>query len=380
MLIITRKAVIVFILIFTFTLTSQAVDYPKVSASGAVLIDADTLEILYEKNAYEKRSMASTTKIMTALIAVQSGCLNDIVVIRDKPYIEGTAIGFEEGDTLTVRDLCYAVMLESGNDAAVLLAEHLSGSEENFSILMNKKAAELGMKSTSFITASGLDADGHYTTAYDMAVLGAYAVKSPDFREICSAKSYTARYIEPEKTRYFSNHNRLLTSCEGVFGIKTGFTKKSGRCLVSACERMGKILVAVTLNAPDDWNDHKKLYDYGYSLYKEGEISVTVPCKIPVKGSQVSSVKLDSVNKINTVFLENSTVTTRVCLNRFVYAPVEKYDTAGKIVVYQNGKPIAEKSICSLEAADTVVGCNKTKRTLLQQIADYIKNIFSKER
>ncbi len=377
MLIITRKAVVIFILIFAFAFTSKAVSAPEVSAVGAVLIDADTHEILYEKNAYERRSMASTTKIMTGLIAVESGRYNDTVTVKSKPYVEGTAIGFEEGDTLTVKDLCYAMLLESGNDAALLIARFFSGSEEEFSVLMNEKAAKLGMKNTNFVTASGLDADEHYTTAYDMALLGSYAVKNSVFREICSTKSYTANYIEPQKSRYFSNHNRLLTSCEGVIGIKTGFTKKSGRCLVSACERMGKTLVAVTLNAPDDWNDHKKLYDYGFSLYEEGQISVFVPSEITVRGSDKSTVKLNSVNNINAVFLKGSTVTSKVYLKQITYAPVDKYDISGKVVIYQNGVPILEKSIFSLESADITAASVTTKRTLFQQIADYIKDIFS---
>ena len=376
MFIITRKAVVIFILIFAFTFTSSALTSPEVSASSAVLIDADTLEILYERNAYERRSMASTTKIMTGIIAVESGRLNDLVKVKKKPYIEGTAIGFDKGDTLTVNDLCYAMLLESGNDAAVLIAEFLAGSEEKFSVLMNKKAAQLGMENTNFITASGLDADVHYTTAYDMALLGAYAVKNSAFREICSAKSYTAKFVEPEKTRHFSNHNRLLSSCEGAFGIKTGFTKKSGRCLVSACERMGKTLVAVTLNAPDDWNDHKRLYDYGYSLYEEGEVKVTFPREISVRGSDKRTVRLGGADEIKTVYLKNSTVTSRVYLNKITYAPLDAYDITGKIVIYQNGVPIHEQSVYSLEKADIVKNYRTTKRTLFQQLADYIKDIF----
>ena len=377
MLIITRKAVVIFILIFAFSFTSRALDNPEVSAMGAVLIDADTLEILYEKNAYKKRSMASTTKIMTGLIAVESGRLDDLVRVDKKPYIEGTAIGFDEGDTLSVKDLCYAMLLESGNDAALLIAEFFAESEENFSRIMNEKAAVLGMKNTNFVTASGLDADEHYTTAYDMALLGAYAVRNPIFREICSTKSYKAEYAEPNKTRYFSNHNRLLTSCEGAIGIKTGFTKKSGRCLVSACERMGKILVAVTLNAPDDWNDHEKLYNYGFSLYEEGEVNVAFPREIAIKGSDKSSIKLGGIDKITAVYLKNSSVTSKVYLNKITYAPVEMYDVSGKIVIYQNGIPILEKSIISLEKADIVADYKTSKKTLIQQIADYIKNIFS---
>ena len=380
MLIIIRNTLVAFLLVFAFTLTSYAISSPEVSAASAVLIDGDTLEVLYEKNARDKRSMASTTKIMTSLIAVESGRLDECVTVKEKPYIEGTAIGFNKGDKLTVRDLCYAMLLESGNDAALVIAEFFADTEVDFSLLMNKKAEQLGMKSTNFVTASGLDADEHYTTAFDMALLGAYAVKNAHFREICSSKNYKAEYIEPDITRYFSNHNRLLSSCEGVIGIKTGFTKKSGRCLVSACERDGKLLVAVTLNAPDDWNDHNKLYDYGYSLYEKTIITTDIPSQIPVRGSNSSSIRLNTVSCITVNALRGCNLSYAVHLKKNIYAPVRVNDAIGCITVYQNGFPVAAQSIFSVENADLPLDYKTYKPTLRQRLADYFKNIFSKER
>ena len=380
MLILIRNFTVVSLLVFVLSFTSKAISEPSVSATSAILIDADTAEILYEKNAYEKRSMASTTKIMTGIIAVESGMLNETVTVTEKPYIEGTAIGFNKGDKLTLKDLCYALLLESGNDAALLISRYFSGTEDDFSLLMNEKAVEIGMKSTNFVTASGLDADEHYTTAYDMALLGAYAVKNRDFREICSSKSYKAEYIEPQITRYFSNHNRLLSSCDGAIGIKTGFTKKSGRCLVSACEREGKKLVAVTLNAPDDWNDHEKLYSYGYSLYEQKSLELDIPSEIIVKGSDKTNIKTGNPSSISVKALKNSTLTVKILLNKIIYAPVKKQDVLGGIIVSQNGKCIKRFDIVSLEDADIKQDYIIYKPTLFQRIADYIKHIFSKER
>lgn len=373
MLIILKKIGVTVLLFFCFSFVCYATNEPDVSASCAVLIDGDTLEVLYGKNSDTQRSMASTTKIMTALIAVESGKLDKTVKVKEKPYIEGTAIGFDKGDKLTLETLCYAMLLESGNDAALLTAQYLAGSEEKFSILMNTKATEIGMSNTNFVTSSGLDDERHYTTAYDMALLGAYSVKNEKFREICSTKTYKAQFLQPETVRYFSNHNRLLTSCEGVIGIKTGFTKKSGRCLVSACERNGKLLVAVTLNAPDDWNDHKKLYDYGYSLYEEAFLSVEAPETVKVYGSDTKEIKAQIINGLNIYIKKNSRIKTEIHLNRFLYAPIKKYDIIGKILFLQNDCVIAEQPIISTENADSLKYFKIHKPSIFGRIAEFFK-------
>lgn len=378
MLIIFRNFALTVFLLFSFSFVCYADNSPEVSASSAVLIDGDTLEVLYEKKSDSQRSMASTTKIMTALIAVESGKLEKTVKVKEKPYIEGTAIGFNKDDKLTLETLCYAMLLESGNDAAVLTAEYLAGSEKQFSVMMNKKAAEIGMVNSNFVTSSGLDADEHYTTAYDMALLGAYAVKNDKFREICSTKSYKAHFLQPETIRYFSNHNKLLNTCEGAIGIKTGFTKKSGRCLVSACERNGKLLVAVTLNAPDDWNDHKKLYDYGHSLYEKIVIDVEIPESISVQGSDKKAIKPVRANRTEVTALKNSKITTEIRLNQFLYAPVKKYDIIGKIIFLQNDCVISEQYIISAEYADILKNFKLYKPSLFSRISDFFK--FNKKK
>lgn len=375
MLITLKKISFTILLIFCFTFVCCAEGAVQISASSAILIDGDTLEVLYEKNSEAKRSMASTTKIMTALIAVESGRLDETVNIKNNPYVEGTAIGFNAGDKLTLETLCYAMLLESGNDAAVVVAEYLGKSEEKFSDMMNRKAAEIGMKNTNFVTASGLDAQEHYTTAYDMALLGAYAVKNEIFREICSTKSYKAQFLQPETVRYFSNHNKLLSSCDGVIGLKTGYTKKSGRCLASACERNGKLLVAVTLNAPDDWNDHKKLYDYGYSLYGYTELAVNIPDSVAVYGSDKKAFKTECSAEYELYVLKGSVVTKKIFMRSFFYAPIERNDVIGKISFFQNGSLIAEYPILSGEDADVLKKYKIYKPSVFSRIINYITNI-----
>ena len=357
----------------SFSFVCCAYACPDISASSAVLIDADTLEVLYDKESEIRRTMASTTKIMTTLLAVESDNLDKTVKVKDDVYIEGTAIGFKKGDKLTLEALCYAMMLESGNDAAVLTARYLAGNEENFSTVMNSKAAEIGMNNTNFVTASGLDADGHYSTAYDMALLGAYSIKNAKFREICSKKNYKAIFLNSGSVRYFSNHNKLLSMCGGAIGVKTGFTKKSGRCLVSACERNGKLLVAVTLNAPDDWNDHIRLYDYGYSLYDEIALSSQIPEAVKIYGSEIKSIRPQLTGEIKVYALKNSSVETVIQLNHFLYAPIKKFDTIGKILYLQNGYKIAEQPIVSAETADAYEDYLIYKPSVFSRISDFIK-------
>lgn len=373
LLVIFKKITVIFLLCSVLHFSVFAVDYPDISASGAVLIDSDTEQVLYEKNAHAKMSMASTTKIMTVLIAVESGKMDDVVTVDEKIYIEGTAIGFEKNDKITVEDLCYAALLESGNDAAVLIAEHFAGSEEAFSKIMNTKAEEIGMTDTNFVTASGLDDKEHYTTAYDMAVLGVYAVKNDEFKKICSTKTYTSHFVDSDKVRYFSNHNKLLRYVDGVFGIKTGFTKKSGRCLISACERDGKTLVVSTLKAPDDWNDHDALYEYGYSLFEKQNLVYNKPItNICVIGSDKKIIATETHGAKEISVLKNSKIKTEIHLKRFFYAPIKKHDILGEIKFFQNKKLIATHQITAAEDADVIEELKYNNKNIFKKLFSYI--------
>ena len=230
-----KKIFSVIIILTLFPFSALAANNPETSARSAIVINADTKEIIYEKNAYEFLSMASTTKIMTSLLAVESGRLSEFVTAEKDYNCEGTAISIKKGDTFTLEALVYAMLLESGNDAAELTADFIAGSQIDFSEIMNQKAKIIGMNSTRFVTSSGLDAQGHGTTAYDMAQLGSYAIKNPVFRKICSTQKATVEYISPDISRTFINHNRLLKEYEGIIGIKTGFTKMEFDTELSLC-------------------------------------------------------------------------------------------------------------------------------------------------
>lgn len=364
---------LIFAVVFSFSVYSA--DEPNLSAECAVLINAETLEVLLEKNANKRHSMASTTKIMTALLALESGRLGETVTARNL-VTEGTSIGLKDGYKLSLEALTWGMLLESGNDAAKLTADFLAGSEENFALLMNEKAGKIGMTSTNFVTASGLDSSEHYSTAYDMALLGAYAVKKPLFREICSAKSKTVRFIKPDISLTFYNHNRLLSSCEGVFGIKTGFTKKSGRCLVSACRRQGVTLVAVTLNAGDDWNDHKKLYDYGYDKTVTESACLRLPESVKVYGGNYNTLAImaDEERTVYSYSGEKGEIRQKLYLKEFLYAPIKKGEIVGKAVIIRNGKEIAETDITA--AHDILAAEPVSTPTLWERIYNRIIDIF----
>ncbi|MDY3928177.1 MAG: D-alanyl-D-alanine carboxypeptidase family protein [Clostridia bacterium] len=268
------KLIVFLTVFFIFSENVYALD---TSAECACLIAADSGEILYEKNPDVRHQMASTTKIMTAVIALERNSMNDTVVVSaNAASQEGSSIYLRGGEEISVKNLVYGMMLNSGNDAACAIAEHICGSVEEFAEIMTKKAHEIGAVNTSFKNASGLDADGHYSTAADMAKIAAYAMRKPEFREIVSTK--TAQIETSSGITYLKNHNKLLWNYDGCIGVKTGYTKSTGRCLVSCAERDGVTLIAVTLGAPDDWKDHSAMLDYGFesteciSLAKKGDI------------------------------------------------------------------------------------------------------------
>ncbi|MBQ8107414.1 MAG: D-alanyl-D-alanine carboxypeptidase, partial [Ruminococcus sp.] len=261
--------VMTMLLIFTIgSIRVSAQELPEISAKYGVVYNPATGEVIFDKNAEAKAPMASTTKIMSALIVLQREDL-DVPFVVDSEAIktEGSSMGLREGDQVTLRALVCGMLLPSGNDAANAAAVRVGGSVEGFVELMNRKASELGLENTHFVTPSGLDdyTDEHYSTALDMAKLAAEAMKNDEFRRICSKDKIKVCFGDPPYERWLTNTNKLLKMGSEYVGIKTGFTDKAKRCLVSACDREKGELICVTLNAPDDWNDHVKLYDYGYS-------------------------------------------------------------------------------------------------------------------
>lgn len=261
------KHFLLFIVLYLiFPLIGQANAEINVSARNAILIEQSTGRVLYEKNAHEIASIASITKIMTAIIAIESDTINDITrASRRAIHTEGSSIYLEQGEKMLVEDLIYGLMLRSGNDAAVAISEHVAGSVEGFVYLMNEKARWLGMTNTSFDNPHGLDSDNHFSTAYDMALLLQYAMENPLFQEISGTKSYRAK----SRSYAWQNKNKLLTSLYTFCtGGKTGFTKKTGRTLSTSASKDGLNLIAVTLDAPDDWRDHIQMYEWGFNNFK----------------------------------------------------------------------------------------------------------------
>ena len=230
----------------------------SVSAVSAILLDADTGEVLYEKDAHRQMLIASTTKILTALVALEQGELQKEVTVTQQHMVEGSSMYLKPGETVTVEELLYGLLLCSGNDAALALAEGCCGSVEAFVAEMNRMAQRIGMENSSFANPNGLDAESHYSTARDMALLAAYAANNHTFVRFCSTSQVSAA------GRTMSNHNRLLREVDGCIGMKTGYTMAAGRTLVTCTVRNGRTLVAVTLNDGNDWADHKALYQYGF--------------------------------------------------------------------------------------------------------------------
>ncbi len=286
--------------------------------------------------------MASTTKIMTGLILAESGRLDETVVCSVKAVtVEGSAMGLKAGDKITGKDLLYGLMLMSGNDAANVIAEFLAGSNERFAEIMNKKAKDLGLEDTNFVTPSGLDDDNHYTTAYDLAKLTAYALKNPDFKDACSRSQVSIRFGNPTVKYTITNHNRLLKEYKGCIGVKTGFTKKSGRCLVSAAERDGKTIIAVTLKDPNDWRDHKELLDHGFDKLE----SVTFSCEkfisTPIINGDVECFL--GYEDITVSCLEQNIdkLSIEIIKPDYLIAPIKEGSKIGRVEVLFNGRVIA---------------------------------------
>nr|WP_249292464.1 D-alanyl-D-alanine carboxypeptidase family protein [Metabacillus flavus] len=246
----------------------------NVSAKSAILIEQATGRVLLSKNENEKLRIASITKIMTAILAIESGKLDEEVTISSRAvYTEGSSVYLQAGEKIKLRELVYGLMLRSGNDAAVAIAEHVGGSLEGFVYKMNQKAEEIGMSNSEFANPHGLDDhENHFSTAYDMALLMRYAMNNPDFKEISGTKVHKSPNPEEKWDRVWKNKNKLLTSLyQYCTGGKTGYTKRAKRTLVTTASKDGLDLIAVTINAGDDWNDHIGMYEYGfdhYDLYK----------------------------------------------------------------------------------------------------------------
>ena len=309
------------------------------SAKSAILLDGQTGRVLYEKLPDRQSLIASTTKIMTALIVCeQVNVLDRVRIPKEAVGIEGSSMYLKEGEILTVQDLLYGLMLHSGNDAAVALAIYCGGTVEGFAELMNDKAHRLGLHNTHFVNPNGLDSPGHYSTARDMAILSAYAMENPIFYKTVSTKTVTAG------SRHLRNHNKLLWKLEGADGVKTGFTKKAGRILVSSCTRNGRRLICVTMNDGNDWQDHKNLMETGFANYTVRQIIKKGDCvgRVPIISGEAACVTLIASEDFSYSLAQGEEPEIVLSKPGFVYAPVAQGQQAGNAYVCLNGKPVGE--------------------------------------
>lgn len=366
---------LIFCLIFctqAFILTPEAA---RVNAKAAVLIDADSGRVLYEQQAHTRLPMASTTKIMTALVVLERCDLHATVAVDERAVgIEGSSVYLYPGELLTVEQLLYAVLLSSANDAAAALAYLVADSIEGFAALMNGKAAEIGVRDTHFKNPHGLDADGHYTTAYDLAVITAYALQNEDFLRIVSTQKKVIPLQEQKGARVLRNHNKLLTRYRGCIGVKTGFTKKSGRCLVSAAERDGVRLVCVTLDCPDDWRTHTELLDMGFATCERVALTDAnaYVTSLPVVGGVQSQIYLQTDAAVSvTLPRERGEIACKIVADHLIYAPVSPGQYLGEAIWMLDGEEIARAPLYAMYG----VPRKQVRCTLLDRILALINTL-----
>lgn len=330
-----RRGICCFILASALTCQTSAIN---TSAASAVLVEQESGRVLYAQAADEERLIASTTKIMTALVALEHGDLRAEYTVTAEDMAEGSSMYLKPGDTLRLEELLYGLMLASGNDAALAVAHCVSGKLTDFVALMNDTAQRLGMTHSHFMNPNGLDAQGHYASARDMATLTRHALENEDFRRIVSTASITIGQ------RYLQNHNKLLKRCEGCIGVKTGFTKAAGRTLVSAAQREGMTLVCVTLNDGDDWNDHMALFDYGFGAYR----MVTAVrggrqlLAVPVRGGTARQVMLAPAEDLRYPVTGEEQLTVVARAPAWVAAPVVPGQEIGRVCAYLDGEEVAQ--------------------------------------
>lgn len=344
-----------------------------VSARSALLCTSDGMTV-YEKNADVPLPMASITKIMTVICALETVVdLSETAVVPNEAVgIEGSSVYLAYGETVTYEMLLYSAMLESANDAVTALAILCKGSEEAFVSAMNEKAQQLSMNSTHFCNPHGLSENEHYTTARDYVKLMSYALENETFCEIIATKKKAFQKCDGSMTRVLSNHNKLLNSYVGMLGGKTGFTKISGRTLITAAQRNGVTLICITLDAPNDWNDHIKLFDIGFEAVKKVSFSSeTAHTEIDVAGAtETLVVRL----KRDTEFCvkKSDNVEMKLVLPHIVFAPVQAGEEVGRAEFYKNGEKIAEAPLVA-ESTVTVPKSNYQRKGILKQLLDFLK-------
>lgn len=353
-------------------LAAESID---INAKGVVLMEMTSKRVLYQKNAHVKLPMASTTKIMTALVAIENGNLTDVITVPPEASgVEGSSIWLSAGEKHTLEDLLYGLMLSSGNDAAVTIAIHIGGSVEGFAEMMNAKAKEIGAEDTNFVTPHGLHDKNHYTTAYDLGLISAVAMENPEFSKIVNTRNKTIPWEGSTWDRSLRNKNKIIWQYDGGNGIKTGYTSNAGRCLVSAANREDMQLIGVVLNCPDMFEDSKKMLSYGFDAYDMTTIFDHNQSfgRIPVEGAIVPDVEFvaDASVTMPLTNKEKETVQTEVKLKESLVAPVTAGEEIGEVNIFVGGSLVAT---AKLKATQDVV-----KNSLQYNLKKIINNWMEK--
>lgn len=367
---IKKICLLLFSIMVGLSIQSMSIIYAQeiqVTAKAAVVIEAETGKVLFEKNAYERKYPASTTKILTLITALENSNLDDLVTTSENASgTEGSSLWLSQGEKLTMRDMLYGIMLVSGNDATVAVAEHIAGSVNNFAKLMNKKAKSIGAKNSNFVNTSGLPDENHYTTAYDLAIITAYGYKNPVFSEIVSTQHRVMPWEGKPYNRDLYNENRLLYYYDGANGVKTGYTEAAGRCLVSAAKRSGVQLIAVVLDSEQLWDDSTRLLDYGFSrlkpvtMFHKGEVLKTVR----LTSGKKEYVRLVAENDAIVPLVEEEKDKVRMVINapNQLDKTVNKDEVIGEAVIYYENRPIktvnlvAEETVYRKSLFKTIIG------------------------
>ena len=351
-------------------------------AKACIVIDAKTGRVLGGHNCHERLPMASTTKIMTALLSLENKDLDEwFTVDKDAIRVEGSSMGLQEGDQVTLRTLLYGMMLPSGNDAANAAAVHISGDTDSFVQKMNQKATELGLVNTQFRNPSGLDARGHFSTAYDMAQLCRVAMKYDIFREICCLSRAQVEFGNPPYRRWLENYNKLLTMYPYCIGVKTGFTEAAYRCLVSAAEKDGMTLICVTLNCPDDWAVHEQLYEHYFSVLSNTDVTANIPemlelCNsgIGSQGEIVERVAVKPATELVFPMRESDEYSVEVFHKPVLFAPISENSVIGEVIVSINGEEICKTELLATEnlSADK----QEKESSLIDRVREFILQLY----
>ena len=366
-----KKALIIFLFLIFIT-PGKAHATPNISAKNAIAIEASTGRIIYEKDANTKVPMASTTKIMTAIVALEQNLPTDTVVVSNNAaWTGGSNVALKKDDEIQLSELMYGLMLNSGNDAAVAIAEHTSGTVEEFAKLMNQKAKEIGAFSTNFVTPHGLDSKDHYSTAYDMAIITKYALENPTIQKLVSTSHYTMKF-KNGKTKQLSNTNPLLSFYQGANGVKTGYTGLAGKCLVASAKRNDLEIIAVILGSPSSKariNDSVKILDYCFNNYKLYDLKELYPLNFSIKIKKGIKPSIKPIYESSLLLPlnenEKANITVRKIIKENIIAPLKINESLGTIQFILGQDVIGEINMLAPYQVNRL------------SIVDYIKKIGS---